>query len=216
MAKEAAGCVYTFGMPITDEQKAASKAERFRADYSSKVGVEIGASAYFIGIWDAVAAIGWQRIFPDWAYDRHFASDVRYARHLQSIDEGRKDFKRVPWGGSGTVKWPDRKDEPEQFGQIWFAGNHADIGGSYPENESRLSDITLDWMVDFISKKIPEAARVIVDPDLLKLYPASDGMMHDECMVGMGGTSIKWPRAIRNVPDTAQLHDTVYERLAAA
>src|SRR3954453_13858966 len=94
--------------------------------------------------------------------------------------------------GSGTVLEPDRKDEPEQFGQIWFAGNHADIGGSYPENESRLSDITLDWMVDFISKKIPEAARVIVDPDLLKLYPSSDGMMHDECMVGMAGTSIKW------------------------
>jgi uncharacterized protein (DUF2235 family) len=214
MAKEAAGCVYTLGMPITNEQKIASKAARFRADYRSEVGAEVGASAYFIGIWDAVAAIGWQRIFPDWAYDRHFASDVRYARHLQAIDEGRKDFKRVPWGGSGTVKWPDRKDEPEQFDQIWFAGNHADIGGSYPENESRLSDITLDWMVDFVSKKIPEAGRVIVDPDFLKLYPSSDGMMHDECMVGMGGTSLRWARAVRNVPDTAQLHDMVYERLA--
>jgi hypothetical protein len=42
-----------------------------------------------------VAAIGWQRFFPDWAYDRHFTADVQYARHLQSIDEGRKDFKRV-------------------------------------------------------------------------------------------------------------------------
>ena len=38
--------------------------------------------------------------------------------------------------------------------------------------------------------------------------------MHDECMVGAGGTAIQWDRAIREVPDTAQLHNTVYERLA--
>jgi uncharacterized protein (DUF2235 family) len=121
------------------------------------IGTEVDCADYLIGIWDAVAAIGWQRFFPDWTYDRHFTPDVQYARHLQSIDEGRKDFKRVPWGGSGTVKWPDRKDEPEQFDQIWFAGNHADVGGSYPENESRLSDIALQWMVEFIAEKIPDA-----------------------------------------------------------
>ncbi|WP_346658338.1 DUF2235 domain-containing protein [Bradyrhizobium sp. 147] len=165
-------------------------------------------------MWDAVAAIGWQRFFPDWAYDRHFPSDIQYARHLQSIDEGRRDFKRVPWGGSGTVKWPERQGEPEQFDQIWFAGNHADIGGSYPENESRLSDITLAWMVEFITQKIPETGRVLVDRDLLRLYPSADGMMHDECMMGMGGTALKWSKAVRQVPDTAQLHPTVYERLA--
>jgi hypothetical protein len=214
IAKKAVACLYKLGMPITDEKTLSEREAKFRADYGSHVGRTAGASAYFIGIWDAVAAIGLQRFFPDWAYDRHFSSDVQYARHLQSIDEGRKDFKRVAWGGRGTVKWPDRKDEPEQFDQIWFAGNHADIGGSYPENESRLSDITLKWMVEFINKKIPEPNRVIVDEGLLKLYPSSDGMMHDECMVGVGGTSLQWDRAIRDVPDTAQLHETVYERLA--
>jgi hypothetical protein len=117
-------------------------------------------------------------------------------------------------GGSGTVKWPDRQGEPEQFDQIWFAGNHADIGGSYPENESRLSDITLDWMVEFIAGKIPEGARVVVDKSLLQLYPSADGMMHDECMVGIGGTALHWSKAVRDVPDTAQLHETVYARLA--
>lgn len=38
-------------------------------------------------------------------------------------------------------------------------------------------------------------------------------MMHDECMVGVGGTSFKWAKAIREVSDTAQLHKTVYERI---
>jgi hypothetical protein len=112
------------------------------------------------------------------------------------------------------VKWPERDGEPEQFDQIWFAGNHADIGGSYPENESRLSDITLTWMLDFITDKIPAESCVIVDPNLLRLYPSADGMMHDECMVGVGGTALKWSKAVRDVPDTAELHATVYERLA--
>jgi uncharacterized protein (DUF2235 family) len=214
VAKAAVQCLYTLGMPITDEKMIAAKIAKFREDHAPQIGADIGASAYFIGIWDAVAAIGWQRFFPDWAYDRHFSKDVRYARHLQSIDEGRNDFKRVPWGGSGTVLWPDRQNEPEQFDQIWFAGNHADIGGSYPENESRLSDITLQWMTHFIAQEIPEAGRVIIDPDLLRLYPSSDGMMHDECMVGVGGTALKWDRTVREVPNTAKLHETVYERLA--
>jgi uncharacterized protein (DUF2235 family) len=213
VAQEAVRTLFTLGMP-RNEVRAQERASAFRQKYSSKVGPEVGASAFFIGIWDAVAAIGWQRIFPDWAYDRHFTKDVHYGRHLQSIDEGRSDFKRVAWGGSGTVLNPPRENEPEQFEQIWFAGNHADIGGSYPENESRLSDITLGWMVDFITNKIPEPNRVFVNSDCLRLYPASDGMMHDECMVGIGGTDLKWKRAVRDVPHDAVLHQTVYERLA--
>lgn len=62
-------------------------------------------------------------------------------------------------------------------------------------------------MVEFITDKIPEAGRVIVDKSLLRLYPSADGMMHDECMVG---TALHWSKAVRDVPDTAQLHETVY------
>lgn len=216
VASEAVRSLYTLGMPLRSEARVLEKANLFRQKYSSAVGPKVGASAFMIGIWDAVAAIGWQRIFPDWAYDRHFARDVHYARHLQSIDEGRSDFKRVAWGGSGTVLEPPRSNEPEQFEQIWFAGNHADVGGSYPENESRLSDITLNWMADFISNKIPDPNKVLIDSNCLKLYPSSDGMMHDECMVGIAGTDLKWTRAVRDVPPDAVLHNTVYERLERA
>ena len=52
-----------------------------------------------------------------------------------------------------------------------FAGNHADIGGSYPEDECRLSDIALGWMVDFVTNRLPEEARLSIDDRYLKLYP---------------------------------------------
>ena len=43
--------------------------------------------------------------------------------------------------------------------------------------------------------------------------PSSDGMMHDECMVGIGGTPARWYPADRDVPTNAILHESVYERL---
>jgi Uncharacterized alpha/beta hydrolase domain (DUF2235) len=200
-------------MPIARSRPSGKRAANSPAAYKSQVGRDPGAPAYFIGIWDAVVAIGWQRFFPDWAYDRHFPSDIQYARHLQSIDEGRKDFKRVPWEGKGTVKWPERDGEPEHFDQIWFAGNHADIGeASRKQVATSGQHPRLD--VGIHTDKIPEAGSVIIGSNLLRLYPSAEGMMHDECMVGVGGTAFKWAKAVRDVPDTAHLHDTVYERLA--
>jgi hypothetical protein len=41
-------------------------------------------------------------------------------------------------------------------------------------------------MVDPVTNKLPEQARLSVDDRYLKLYLSSDGMMHDECMLGIG------------------------------
>jgi hypothetical protein len=32
--------------------------------------------------------------------------------------------------------------------QVWFAGVHSDVGGSYPQLQSGLANITLQWMID--------------------------------------------------------------------
>src|SRR5262245_19652263 len=32
--------------------------------------------------------------------------------------------------------------------QLWFAGVHSDVGGSYSESESELSQITLEWIIE--------------------------------------------------------------------
>jgi hypothetical protein len=69
-------------------------------------------------------------------------------------------------------------------------------------------------MVDFITKTLREEARIEVDSNSMTLFPLPDGIMHDECMVGIGGTPAHWYPADREVPVDAILHPTVYERLA--
>jgi len=39
---------------------------------------------------------------------------------------------------------------------------------------------------------LSEGGRVEVDTDYMTLFPSPDGMMHDECMVGIGGTPVHW------------------------
>jgi uncharacterized protein (DUF2235 family) len=210
-ARAAVGILYKWGLPVTDRDKRNKQAANFKKDHRCLVGPEKGALPYFIGVWDTVAAIGWTKLFPK-KYDMHFPKEVPFARHAAAIDEYRKSFRRVEWGGSGTVSTP-KPGELAQFVQIWFSGNHADIGGSYPENESRLSDFSLKWMADFIEFELPKEAQVKVNRDRLHCFPSSAGMMHDECKVGIGGTRLHWHPKDRDIPIEAVLHDSVYERL---
>ena len=89
-------------------------------------------------------------------YDRYIDKEVRFLRHAISIDEARTKFPRVGWGRSEDVLWNSEQGNKDWLRQVWFAGNHSDIGGSYPEEESRLSDISLQWMVDELVTAMPD------------------------------------------------------------
>ncbi len=137
-------------------------------------------------------------------YDTELDDKVQYARHALSIDEARASFARVPWGIPG--QW--RGGDPAWFEQLWFAGNHSDIGGSYPEDESRLSDVALDWMLGAAS-----AVGLKYDPSVLRLHPDPLGVQHDETR----GLIFRFARKkLRTLKTNAPLHPSVLDRLAAA
>jgi Uncharacterized alpha/beta hydrolase domain (DUF2235) len=143
-------------------------------------------------------------------YDQELNSNVEYARHAISIDENRKDFQRVPWYSARETSRDERGIQ--WFEQVWFAGNHSDIGGSYPENDARLSDITLDWMFRWAS-----AVSLKHDPSVLKLWPYANGPQHDEVKSGFGLITRlfgwTWTEQPRRLPGSdAVMHRTVYER----
>ena len=140
-------------------------------------------------------------------YDTQLNPNVGWARHALAIDEHRADFDRVRWGSQKDSR-TTLPEEPDWLQQVWFAGNHSDIGGSYPENESRLSDVSLQWMVE-AAEKIPDGLKI--DHSVLRTYPSADGMQHDEGR----GLMFRFANKInRRIDTNAVLHPSVYDRFA--
>jgi uncharacterized protein (DUF2235 family) len=133
-------------------------------------------------------------------FDRLLSVYVRFGRAANAIDENRQDFQRVEWGTvAGDPAVGAGAEGPPKLIQMWFAGNHSDIGGSYPEVESRLSDNSLAWMIGQATG-VPDGLKVgpVFVDDVkvagtggegtpLHLYPRADGVQHCE-LAGMRDT----------------------------
>ena len=145
-------------------------------------------------------------------YDMWLDPDVNHARHAMAIDEDRADFPRVGWASKkAAIETKDR--EPAWLKQIWFPGCHSDIGGSYPEAESRLSDIALDWMVDELRECVPS---IKINENYLNRAPDPLGLQHrEDAIVRLGPISIPWKKGTREVGDDFPLHPSVQERMQA-
>ncbi len=145
-------------------------------------------------------------------YDRWLSPKVGFARHALSIDENRADFPRVEWGTASAVQENGGK-KPLWLEQLWFAGCHSDIGGSYAEDESRLSDIALGWMVGELRACVPS---IVITEELLVTTPDALGLQHDEIwMTQRWYFRKRWKRRPRLVESEFRVHSTVLERLAA-
>lgn len=104
----------------------------------------------FVGVWDTVGAMGLpftifglikdKHLF----YDRKIGSNIIKARHALALDEVRNDFEPTIWEHKPNV---DMK-------QVWFAGNHSDIGGSYAPDQdgTSLADIPKQWLMSEAQK----------------------------------------------------------------
>ena len=141
-------------------------AEHFKKAFSRDV------TLHFVGVWDTVSSVGW-------IYDSvslPFSArnpDMKIGRHAVSIDERRCFFRDNLWG---TPFEPGERQYrfPQDIKQVWFAGVHSDIGGSYSEAESGLSKLTLEWMLREASLAglIVDSARAAV---MLGRMPLPDG-----------------------------------------
>lgn len=157
---------------------------------------------------------GWHSGF----YDRLLSQKVQYGRHALAIDEKRAAFSRVEWGQKGNQ--PERPGGLDWLPQVWFAGDHSDIGGSYAEDESRVADIALCWMIGQ-AQEVPDP--ILVDRSKLHLFPDPFAMQH--CQVAEWNEAMRWlpvklrPRwKIRSRVEAsgAPYHPSVMKRLAAS
>ena len=120
---------------------------------------ESGITVHFLGLFDCVSSVGnldspFSKKTPPLPAVRATATHVR---HAVAIDERRVKFKAALFSQEQT-------DVPKGVKEVWFPGNHGDIGGGWDVEEKgiprdrkgkeedyfQLSDIALKWMVDEI------------------------------------------------------------------
>jgi uncharacterized protein (DUF2235 family) len=141
----------------------ASKMFKNQSDYEIYSGfknVFSGRCAiHFLGLWDTVKSVGW--IYDP--FTLQFTMDnpiVKTVRHAVAIDERRSFYRQNHWGDP----------RPHQdVKQVWFAGVHSDVGGSYPSAESGPSEITLRWMIREAAK-----AGLVIDQKKLEIMLPED------------------------------------------
>jgi len=206
-------------------------ADGFRNTFS------IPCTPYFLGLWDTVSSVGWilDPIYTKGGHLPYTATlpNISVLRHAVSIDERRAFFRQnlmhEPTSPSQNLK------------QVWFAGVHSDVGGSYAESESGLSKISLRWMLCEA-----QSAGLLLDPDkvidvlgrkLPYVPPDPRGKLHKSLhgfwwlgefwpklffhpVPTPGQAAPKWKRGIRLnlgrarlIQDGAHIHQSVFERM---
>lgn len=127
--------------PAAKNHPDGAAAKGFRASHA-----HASRRVHFIGVWDTVGALGipfsLMGLFEshDEFYDTKMGASISVARHALALDEKREDFEPTVWTPRPGV---DLK-------QVWFAGVHADVGGSYPPDKAgrMASDVPLGWMLN--------------------------------------------------------------------
>ena len=180
------------------------KAKQFRADHCQQ-----SRSVHFVGVWDTVGALGipfsLMGLFEgkDEFYDTKMGANVAFARHALAIDEQRQDFEPTIWEPRPGV---DLK-------QVWFAGVHADVGGSYaPDKTTGLiaADAPLKWMLSEAQKeglKIePHIVSALTDGAKAKTHKSRNHVYRFK-------TPLHRPLHIDNIP--TKIHPSVKARYLA-
>ncbi len=163
----------------------ASRAVDFRADHSHQ-----DFTIACIGVWDTVGALGipveklvvtspllWWRQKRYQFHDVTLSAYVDCAFHALAIDEEREAFRPTLW-----VQHPHAARAGQVLKQVWFSGDHCDVGGGHAWKERGLANCTLHWMV----RQVREHLRLEVDDaPLQKLETRDDNVtLHDSMSLG--------------------------------
>ena len=165
---------------------------------------------HFIGVWDTVGALGIPMLVNipflsrRWTFhDVKLSTQVDNAFHALAIDEHRKPFAPALWEQQTSSLAMQTRATPQRLEQVWFAGSHSDVGGGYPENESGLSRLSLEWMTE----RARECGLTVETPPELKTLDE----VHDSMTLMYKILYKKMDRKI-NAAGQETLHPSVLER----
>jgi uncharacterized protein (DUF2235 family) len=189
---------------------------------------------WFVGVWDTVSSVGWIENPLRVPYSAN-NPDIQVGRQAISIDEHRAFFRQNLWRSPALPQPPALPVPagPRDLKQVWFPGVHCDVGGGYPEAESGLSKIALEWMLaeahanhlvlnkDRTDLVLGKKENRYVRPDptasmhesLTPAWWAAEFVLkkHYDWRTGKTGRRMNLFRR-RTIPQHASIHEAAYQR----
>ena len=149
----------------------------------------------FLGVWDTVGALGIPEslglvragadllgLVPRF-HNTSLGHYVDHARHAVALDERRGPFVPTLWNNVDV-------EAPRTAKQVWFPGNHCDVGGGHLQ--TGLSDGALQWMIEEFRAACPDI--VFHDQLLSQIDPNPCDVLHDDA-TGLYALLAPTPRA---------------------
>ncbi|MEM6610555.1 MAG: DUF2235 domain-containing protein, partial [Pseudomonadota bacterium] len=127
-----------------------------------------------MALWDTVESLGVpnRSSDPREEQDRYLLTNcnVKAVFHALALDDNRpKLFTPIYVDAKQNYADCTDDDEKARIEEVWFAGAHSDVGGTYPRNEvisNHLAGVSLNWMLRRLEpyKLAPENFEVYEDP----------------------------------------------------
>jgi uncharacterized protein (DUF2235 family) len=129
---------YAIGISAKLDNETFETAKEFKETFSRECPV------HFVGVWETPAQFGW--ILSPFPLRIPFSANnpgIQIGRQAIAMDERRVLFQPSLWRPLA----PPLPAGPRDLKQVWFRGVHSDVCGGYPELDSGISKISLQWML---------------------------------------------------------------------
>ena len=146
---------------LHDKERADAYMESFKTTFC-----RTEAKVHFLGLFDTVGSVGYfDAPFSKKKYLPTVGGTAKYVRHAVALDERRCKFKAALLHQDK----PAAENNDEKVKEIFFPGNHGDVGGGWSpkggkgateaQDPLQLSDLALRWMIQEL-ELLPDAERL--------------------------------------------------------
>jgi uncharacterized protein (DUF2235 family) len=151
---------------------------------------EGGVRIHFLGLFDTVNSVGTLDV--PWGKALKVPKVIgtaEHVRHAVAVDERRVKFKAALLAQDMSVKEAEKEDIKE----VWFSGNHGDIGGGWPAESAKQVNKRSSWrkFVELFQTKVDMKPTENKDGDYFQLSDITLKWMIDE-LDALPNDRVRW------------------------
>ncbi|EWZ79473.1 hypothetical protein BFJ63_vAg14693 [Fusarium oxysporum f. sp. narcissi] len=215
--------IYLAGNPVITPSKEAIAAKKevkaFGQTFCRTEGTDPkkhkNIKVFFLGLWDCVNSVAMvERNSPA---PVEITGTAHHVRHAVAVDERRVKFRPALLAQDikTVIKASKKEDtEKEDIREVWFPGNHGDVGGGWPAIPTEMKGWAL-WKYIFSGTKVKNLVKPLKDNALQMSDMALEWMIREVDIVGKQhpGCHVHWCHTLDAFKNSMKVTKTVEDRI---